>query len=300
MENLYLAIDIGGTDLKSGLISQSGTITGIHRVRTPNNLDDFLQALQYLIDISMKNHPKGIAICSPGKIVNNTIYFGGALPFLDGINFQKRFPQYDLPISVINDGKASLLAESWLGNLKNIDKGASLTLGTAVGGGIMINHHLILGEHKQAAEFSVMEMDYHQTGFTGSAAVIASAVEMIKRINKLNHVSDLTNGKLALQSVTHNDAAKKIFEDFCQKVAYLIINIQSVVDLKRYVIGGGVSANPLVVPEINRQFDTICKKTPIIKHCLSKPEIMKARFTSKANLLGALYHLLQQEGRRNV
>lgn len=300
MEDLYLAIDIGGTNLKSGLITKNGAIRDTRRITTPHNLADFMQTIHQMIDSVSEKNINGVAFCSPGKIDHNTIYFGGSLPFLDEINFAKRLSEYHLPMAVVNDGKANVLAESWLGNLKDISNGAAITLGTAIGGGIILNHQLVMGEHGQAGEFSVMELDYHKSGFNGYAAVTASAVEMIKKINKQNQVSDLTNGRLALAAVEGNDLeSKKIFASFCQKIAYLIINIQSVIDLKRYVIGGGISANPLVIKEINRQFDKICDSTPIIKHCLTRPEILNAKFASDANLYGALYNLLSYEEKSN-
>lgn len=67
------------------------------------------------------------------KITHTKILFGGALPFLDGINFAERYQKYDIPIAVINDGKASVLAENYLGSLKNMQNCASITLETRVG-----------------------------------------------------------------------------------------------------------------------------------------------------------------------
>src|SRR5699024_11774657 len=62
-----------------------------------------------------------------GKIAKTEIHFGGALPFLDGVDFAKRYKKYNLPIAVINDGKASVLAENWLGSLKDMKNCASIT-----------------------------------------------------------------------------------------------------------------------------------------------------------------------------
>ena len=82
-----------------------------------------------VIEEYVKKGVKGIAFCAPGKIVKTMIHFGGSLPFLDGIDFAERYKKYNLPIAVINDGKASVLAENWLGSLKDMKNCAAITLG---------------------------------------------------------------------------------------------------------------------------------------------------------------------------
>ncbi len=78
---------------------------------------------------------RGIAVCAPGKIdtEHKIIYFGGALPFLDGLNLQETLGEkYKVPVSVENDGKAAALAEQWHGELQDIDDGVRLPLEPAL------------------------------------------------------------------------------------------------------------------------------------------------------------------------
>ena len=80
----------------------------------------------------------------------------------------------------------------------------------------------------------------------------------------------------------------------CREIAVLITNIQAVADLDKIVIGGGISAQPIVVEEINRQYDQLVDEVEFVKKMLTKPEIVRARFMNDANIYGALYALLLQ------
>lgn len=105
----YLSFDIGGTNLKYALIDQEGHILEKDRVKTnTENLDAFMQTMYEVAD-KYQGKFAGIAVCAPGKIdtKNKTIYFGGALPFLDGLNLEETLgKKYDVPVGVENDGKA--------------------------------------------------------------------------------------------------------------------------------------------------------------------------------------------------
>ena len=142
----YLSIDIGGTNLKYALIDEKGHILEKDRVKTDaKNLTAFMENMYEVID-SYQDQFEGIAICAPGKIdtENKIIYFGGALKFLDGLNLQDALgDKYNVPISVENDGKAAALSEQWLGELRGVDTGVAITLGTGVGGGVVVNNHLL-------------------------------------------------------------------------------------------------------------------------------------------------------------
>lgn len=241
----------------------------------------------------VKKGVKGLAFCAPGKIAHTKIHFGGALPFLDGIDFAERYRQYNLPVAVINDGKASVLAENWLGSLKDMKNCAAITLGTGVGGGIIVNGQLLNGAHFQAGELSFLQLNLDKPHFDGFAGGYASAVQMIGAVNKKLGNYDVTDGLAAFKAINDgNEDAVEIFNEFCKRVAAIIIDIQAVVDLDAIAIGGGISAQPVVIDGINQAYDKILNENPIIKNTFTRPQILDAKFKNQANLYGALYNLL--------
>lgn len=293
----YLAVDVGGTEIKYGVISSDGHLKESQKQPTPDNLRAFTQLIQSLID-HYHEQVSGYAFSVPGKIdtKTETISFGGALTYLDGVCMPKALETYGKGLSVQNDGKAAALAELWLGNLKGIDNGVAMILGTGVGGGIILDGQLRLGPHFQAGEFSFMSSDYSADDYA-CAGFTNSAVGMVKRINRTLGSDNIGDGKAAFAAIhAGNKQAVSIFEAYCQAIANQILSIQGILDVKRFVIGGGISAQTILIDEINRQFKALITSNPILDVNMPKDiEIMATRFGNDANLYGALYHFLQKQ-----
>lgn len=293
----YLCIDIGGTNIKYATLNQAGNIIRNNKVKSIHNKTEFLHQIDEIV--SKFAGVKGIAFCAPGRVKDATIYFGGSLPFLDGVNFCERYRELKIPIGIINDGKASVLAENWLGNLKGLDNCAAITLGTGLGGGIIVNGRLLSGVHAQAGELSFMKLT-DQKDEDKIAGLDYSAVQMIKNINK-NTDNDSEDGIEAFKLInTKDQAALEIFKKFCYGIATIILNIQTVVDLERYAIGGGISAQPILIKEIKKAYKELVNENPIIDKMLTQPEIVSAKFKNNANLFGALYNLLLTENHETL
>lgn len=294
----YLSFDIGGTNLKYALISEKGHIIEKDRVKTSaQDLDTFMKSMYQVAD-KYQGKFKGIAVCAPGKIdtENKIIYFGGALPFLDGLNLQKTLgDKYNVPISVENDGKAAALSEQWLGELQDVENGVAITLGTGVGGGVVINHRVLHGWTFQAGELSWMITNSgigvkNMAAYTGYSC---SAVNMIKKVNLALGNKDLDDGKAAFAAINNGDLrASAIFKRYCRSVAIMIINIQTVINASRFVIGGGISNQPILIEEINNQLQKILESNPMIGKQMIAPVVVAAKHGNDSNLYGALYALL--------
>lgn len=294
----YLAYDIGGTNLKYALLDKEGHIIEKGNIPTKTeNVDKFLNSM-YVIADKYQGKFEGVAVCAPGKIdtKKKIIHFGGALPFLDGLNLEKTLGnKYHVPVGAENDGKAAALCEQWLGELHEVNTGAVLTLGTGVGGGILIDNRVLHGRDFQAGELSWMITNQSaglqdMNAYTGSSC---SAVKMVKAVNTKINNKDLNNGKLAFDAIkSGNEAAVKIFKQFCFNVAVMILNIQTVINGEKIVIGGGISAQPILIAEIRHQFKKILTDNPMLGDQVNPPEIVAAKFKNDTNLYGALYALL--------
>lgn len=289
----YLSIDIGGTNVKYAELNNAGQIIDQGKIKTSHKKEEFLASIDQVVTKYAQKGVKGIAFCAPGQIVHTEIHFGGALPFLDGIDLAQRYRKYQIPVGVINDGKASALAENWLGSLKDMCNCAAITLGTGVGGGIIVNGKLLNGAHFQAGELSFLQLNMTAPGFDGFAGGYASAVQMIKEVNKQLGNQDLTDGLAAFNAINAgNKVAVKIFKEYCLRIVAIIIDIQAIVDLDAIAIGGGISAQPILIKEINKAYDQMLDENPMIKNTFTRPKILDAKFKNAANLYGALYNLL--------
>lgn len=291
----YLSIDIGGTMIKFAHIDSSGNMIKKGEVKTSKNKEKFLSDIDKIVQ-NYANQIKGLAFCAPGKIERTKIRFGGALPFLDGIDFAQIYGgTYHFPVAIINDGKASILAESWLGSLQNEKNCAAITLGTGIGGGIILNGHLLEGVHFQAGELSFMICDYTQKkNMEGALGSLGSAVKLVQSINSRINYPDKDDGLNAFNAIKKQlPEAIKIFDSYCRTIAVLILNIQTVIDVNKVAIGGGISAQSILIEGINKAYDRLVNcSNPLIGETLTKPSIVATKFRNDSNLYGALYNLL--------
>ena len=305
MKKDYLAIDVGGTNIKYGILDHSGIL--LFNDKVPSNchcLDEFYQILDKIIRPNLKRI-KGIAVSVPGKVDvrTGTVYFGGALPFLNGATIKKTLEdKYHILVGVENDGKSAALAELWLGSLNDVSNSAVIVLGTMVGGGIILDHHLIRGSHFQAGEISFV-LDHFRSSGSGQNTIIGntcSAVKMIEQIATTLDLPDKKDGKRVFEEIIHgNPQAVEIFENYCYQVAQLIMDLQAVIDVEKVAIGGGVSAEMILIREINRQYDKLMLANPVLSKTFTRPKLVQAKFRNSANLYGALYALLTQYDKKH-
>lgn len=293
MTHNYLAIDIGGTNLKYGLVNRAGTLIEKHSTPTvTTDLPAFMAQLTAIIT-QFQDQIKGVGISVPGKVVHQdeTIYGGGALQFLDQVNLPAAL-QLTVPVSVENDGKAAL-AELWLGNLKGVQNGAAVVLGTGVGGGLILNGQLYAGSHFQAGELSFMALDTDLSDPNHWMGSQGSAVRMIERVATALGLPDSHDGYAVFEAINQGDRrALPQFLAYTQTIAHLIYNLQMVIDVERVVIGGGISAQPIVADQIQTAYRALLAQNAVIANVLTPIPILSSRFGNDANLYGAIYHLL--------
>lgn len=292
--NEYLCIDIGGTLIKFALLDHTGKVKEKSEIETPqDSLEHFYETLDKIIQTYL-GKIEGIAISMPGRINSKTgfVHTSGALThYLSNTNLKEVLEKkYCVKVSVENDGKCAALAESWIGNLKGLNSGAVIILGTAIGGGIIINGNLWRGANFAAGEFSVASTDFKKykdengiwaklNGVCGLLAPYAKAKNI--SLESINGISFFNALKM------YDNDAKKIFVDYIDTLVAGILNVQSILDVEKYCIGGGISKQDILIDEIKKAIDDYfeenSKTTPMIK-----PSIERCLFGNDANLIGAL------------
>ena len=290
----YLCIDVGGTFIKHAYADRFGKISSKEKEATPANLDGFLAVIRKIVSENAGNIA-GIAICCPGKVdrKQGTIFHGGSLPYLDELPLKAILEaEFHLPVGVINDGKAAALSELWLGNLQGCDNGIAIVLGTAIGGGIIANGQLLEGEHFQAGEFSFI---VHNPSEQAAKSLIGDRLSAVAFVETGSQKIGLfqADGQLVFDAITEgNQVLVRHLEDYCYELALVILNIQAVLDFSKVVIGGGISAQPRLIQEIDKQLRKIRSDLPALEATMCKPIVLPCKFYNDANILGALYNLL--------
>ncbi len=295
----YCGIDVGGSSIKYALMDEEANVLEKGEVETPSeSLDSFVEAIGQIYD-RYKDVISGIAMSAPGRIDCFTGYMfsGGALRYIENIamkeEIQKRCP---IDISIENDGKCAALAELWKGSLKDSEHGLVLTLGTGIGGGVIVNGKLLRGKNFASGELS---------SFPTTILPVKDPINFWANINgirgltqvyemRLNLKHDSVNGKTFFKAVNENEpVALEVLEEFASNFANAIFAIQAVLDTEKVAVGGGISSQDRLIEALNRKvselFDRFASITPLLK-----PLVVRCEFGNDSNLIGALYHHLYE------
>lgn len=295
----YLTLDIGGSAIKYALIQDDLTILNKSSVPTPmDTLENFIETIGQIYD-QYKDQIVGIAISMPGIIdpQKGYNYTGGALEYiinLDTVNvLQERCP---INITVGNDAKCAANAELGFGNLQDIQDGAVVILGTGIGGCIIKDHKVHTGRHFSAGEFSWIKTDFHDSISWKNAWCTRNGIKgLLERVQENLETEETYTGIEIFEMANSGD--EKVIEainQFALEVATQIFNIHAIFDCEKVAIGGGISAQPLLIELIQKNLDMIFDS---IGFEIYKPQLVPCYFRNDANLIGALYQHIQTYGK---
>lgn len=291
----YLTLDVGGSAIKYALIQEDLTIIEKSSVPTPmDTLDNFVEVIGKIYD-QYASQIIGIAMSMPGIIdpERGYSYTGGALRYIDKLEtvkvLQARCP---VPITIGNDAKCAANAEIGFGNLKDIQDGAVVILGTGIGGCLIKNHQVHTGRHFSAGEFSFIKTDFHDSiGWKYAWSMRNGIKGLLERVQEQLETDEMMSGKDIFELANQgNEKVIKAIDQFSLEVATQIFNVHIIFDCEKVAIGGGISAQPLLIELIQKNFDNIFAH---LGFDVFKPEIVPCYYRNDANLIGALYQHMQ-------
>ena len=208
----------------------------------------------------------------------------------------------DVPVSVENDAKAAILAEAWKGALENISTAACVILGSGIGGGIIMDHKLQKGSRFAAGEISNMMVTpgvyrheniiAYDSGMSGFLKTVAKARNMDpEQFEIAGNASDKEkriSGKEVFEWIEAGQKETvKAYEEWLQRLGWLLFNLKMVLDPEVIVIGGGVSRNARFIRDLKQEYEKIAS---VLAANMPKTEITVCQFESDANLIGAVYN----------
>lgn len=295
---MILAIDIGGTFIKFGLVDNDFRISNQSKVPTPSSLDNFWITLESIIS-SFKNGISGIAIACPGEINRRGFVFkGGLIPYLTAIPLGTRLSKtYQLPVKVINDADAAVLAEARYGSLQDLDCGAALVLGTGVGLGIVsqgdlltplsVTRYLRSPSPQSKSQTSLpFQWELFMHGLVSLVDNKGSAVGFVHEASQLlGLIQDDGPAVFSAIGEHQSEDLNLLFKDYCHEIAVLVLNLQSFFRLEKVVIGGGISRQGTLIEGISDAYEELFKDKSELG--LEPITIQACQFHNDSNLLGA-------------
>ena len=286
----YLAIDVGGTAIKYTITDKNAEAIKINEIKTIRKVEKLFESFDEII-LPHLNQIAGIALSFPGKIntekgiVNRVATFDWIcdLP-LKSILEEK----YKKPVWIENDGKCAALAELWKGNLSDVKNGVVIGLGTEIAGGIILNGALYRGSNETAGEFSSIITDFKNPNNERRFGKIGGHKNLTDAYN--NKKNTIDSYELFENYKNGDGTAKEVIRDYAETIAAGIVTIQSVLDAEKFCIGGGISAQDILIAEIkDRVHDFYSIK---FHEAVTEPAIEKCYFENASGCIGALYNFL--------
>lgn len=294
----YIAIDIGGTAVKGGLIDNQFNI--VHRVKldvandyNPSLIQTTRLCLRAIVDYCQLHNllPVGIALSVTGDIdtqCNTIVGSCGNIPDWNNIDLNQALGDISsLPISVVNDANAACLAEWKHGNGKGCNNIIVYTVGTGIGGGIIANGKLLNGSCGFAGNIGHMIIDSTSTtkctcGNNGCFESLASTKALLNQAQQLGFVGD---GQQLLEKC-HNGQYQGLLDNFLHWHGIAIANMIHIFNPQRIIIGGGISAQGQWL------IDAIAHQAQLytLPHYYNKTKILPAKLANDAGLIGAVQY----------
>jgi glucokinase len=316
MNNVVLGFDLGGTNLRLSAVTAEGKIIFRTKRNTPKSdqIDEILKVLIECVNESLnflnnRFEIEIVAAAVPATVntKDGIILKAPNIPCLDGFRFVKVLSEM-LKLNVIleNDANAAAWGENWLGAAKGFENSICVTLGTGVGGGIIIDGKILRGVDGTAGEIGHICVEPTGApcgcGSNGCVEQYASAKAIVRLSGELSREFPDSNlkRKFDISAQEIYEAGKRgdelALEIFRQQGFYLgiaLANLINILNPEVIVIGGGASAGwDLFLPSLRAEINKRAYREPA-----ERAKIVRAECGDDAGILGvarlAFQHGLQ-------
>jgi len=301
----YIGIDIGGTAIKIGLIGADGTIVMEQEFPVSGDIKtirliDVVISSSYAFKTYCKNmnyEVSGVGVSATGQIDGKNgvvIGTGGNILGWDQVNLKQTLePIFNLPIIVENDVNCAAIGEHWIGSGKAFKDLFVYTIGTGIGGAIIINNLLYTGANGIAGEFG--HMSIHHEGLLcscGGSGCFEQYGSMTALIKRASHViqQPITDGRhlFELLKTNHGEMLTPVIESFIHYHCVAITNVVHLLNPQAVLIGGGVSVQDEML--IQPMIKAVQKKA--MPNFTQNLIITPTQLGNRAGMIGAVKNLL--------
>ena len=289
-----IGIDIGGTTIKADLYDDFGTsLNQFKEIETIIDYDlgtnQILNQVCDLIGEYTLNHSiDGVGISTAGVVNANTgeiIYAGYTIPGYIGVNFTSEIEKrFGLSTFVENDVNCAALGELWKGQAKDKKNVVMVTIGTGIGGSIIVNGQIVNGFNYTAGEVGYIPVG--NSDWQSKASTTALIHLYQKKSLKTNQT-----GRTFFTDLSSGDKiAKETFEIFVENLTKGLLTISYLLNPEILILGGGILAKKdILLPEIQSSL----AKNVMDNRFLPK-NVVAATLGNEAGRIGAVKNFLDR------
>lgn len=293
----YAVLDIGGTQIKYGVIDQQGELLWWKQEDTnaqQGGLKILETVIQLIHGIQKSTELSGVGISTAGVVdplKGRILYANSNIPGYTGIEVKKMIEkETHLSCEVENDVSCAGLCEAHLGAGKGVHHVACITIGTGIGGSLIVNGHVYHGGNYCAGEIGYLPV------YNSTLEQEASMSALLSRVNQKREQGYELDGKEIFHNALQKDPlCQQEVDRMCQYLGKGLASISVLMNPEMIVIGGGVSA----------QGEWFRKKIEgeFLSHSLpnriQNTKVVLAQKGNQAGMIGAWIHFIQQQGGTN-
>ena len=294
---MVICIDIGGTAIKYGVANAGGTFLTHGSVPTEAKKyggTGIVEKVSAIVREAQQTHAvQGVAISTTGMVdpqAGCVVYsLEDAIPNYTGTNWKALMRDaFALPASVENDVNCAALGEMWQGAGRGCSSLFAMTIGTSIGGALILDGHIVHGASMSAGEIAYMRIPGGRLHERCSATHLVSSVCRTKGLP-----AGSIDGHAVFDLLTKGDpAAEEEIAALVTALADAITNVVAVVNPACIVLGGGIMAQESALrPPLEA-----ARRDRLPPRVYEVTKIAFAATGNDAGMLGALVHFLQEHG----
>ena len=318
MDRTVIGVDLGGTNLRTAIVNSDGVILDKRKEAT-QAVDGWMKVVARLIDnikrqleigAQMGSKVFAVGVGAPGVILvdKGVVVKSPNFPDWNNLPLKSELEKaLNIPVFIENDANAAALGEKWRGAGQNIRSMIHLTLGTGVGGGIILDNKIWHGADGMAGEIGHMTLipDGRQCGCgnTGCLEMYASARGIVQsfreelekqKLHTAEALKEVTSEKV-YQAAREGDAvARRVMKDMGRMLGIGIASLINIFNPERVVIGGGVKdAWPLFIGATHEEIMKRAFQVPA-----ERTEIVPSSLGDDAGMVGAAAVALEHQNAR--
>ena len=305
----YLAIDIGGTSVKLGIVDETGAV--LAKAEESVSFDGYETPILTTVCKAAKAFVEaqglspaalvGVGVSATGQIdsrAGTVVGTCGNLPHYIGSPIKAELESlFGLPVTVANDANCMCLGEVWVGGAKGYTDVIGVTLGTGVGGGILTGGRLLEGARGLGGElghFRLHALDgvACTCGAIGCYERYAATTALVRDAQRMG--LDAPDGRTIFEAAAAGDArTQAVLNHWINEIAQGLAGLVHIFNPQLILIGGGVSAQQALL------IDPLAEKVraSVMPAFAEGLEVKAAALQNDAGLVGAVYYFREMHER---
>jgi len=289
---MLIGVDFGGTQVKAGIVENGDVVRSTSTpTRAGSSADDVLDTIASTV-LALSSKPDAVGVAIPGEVNSDgRCWRLPNVPGFEGVHIAEELARrLRCPIAVENDATTAALGERLHGHGRQHPSFLMLTLGTGIGGGLVLGHQLYPGATGFAAEVGHMKVDTAPDaplcacGQRGCVETFAGTRALLREYARHGGQA-IEVLPIAVSARRGEPAGMKTFEMMGTALGRLLANIQNLLDLNAVVFSGGVSASfDLIEPLIRDGLRKYAFSPP-----LAEVPLLVSELGERAGVIGAAH-----------